>query len=57
MIANNPQANIDLNNIPAYLSFEAMEAKYEFNLVDKNRVLGEGSYGKVHLFINRNDRQ
>ncbi len=34
-----------------------MEAKYEFDLADKNQILGEGSFGQVHLFINKNDRQ
>ncbi len=45
MFANNHQANIDLANIPAYLSYEAMEAKYEFDLSDQDQVLGEGSFG------------
>jgi hypothetical protein len=54
---NNPLADIDLDNIPDYLSKKAMEAKYKFNLEDETRVLGKGTNGKVHLFTNRNDRQ
>jgi hypothetical protein len=45
MIANMQQANIDLANIPAYLSYEALEAKYEFDLGDDSLILGEGSFG------------
>jgi hypothetical protein len=34
-----------------------MKTKYIFDLNDKNLILGEGSFGKVYLFINKNDQQ
>ncbi len=58
MIANNPLANFDINKIPAYLSYEAMEEKYDFDLGENDNVLlGKGSFGKVSLFVNKNSRQ
>jgi hypothetical protein len=56
MVENIPLHDIDLEKIPEYLSYEAMEAKYEFDLEDKDRFLGKGSFGQVHLFQNKNDR-
>ncbi len=56
MVEKNPQTNFDVDNIPYYLSYEAMKAKYNFNLADKNRFLGKGSFGQVHLFENKNEQ-
>jgi hypothetical protein len=57
MVEKNPQPNIDLKKIPDYLSYEAMEAKYDFDFKDQDRFLGKGSFGSVHLFVNKNDKQ
>jgi hypothetical protein len=40
MVENYPQHNINLDKIPEKLSYEAMEAKYDFNLADENHKLG-----------------
>ncbi len=56
MVEKNPQPNIDLKKIPDYLSYEAMEAKYDFDFEDQDRFLGKGSFGSVHLFVNKNDK-
>ncbi len=34
-----------------------METKYIFDLANKKLIIGEGGFGTVHLFINRNDKQ
>ncbi len=57
MVENNLQTNIDLENIPEYLNYEAMETKYIFDLGNEKLIIGEGGFGKVHIFINKNDNQ
>ncbi len=52
-----PQTHIDLENIPEYLTYKAMETKYIFDLNNKNLKIGEGSFGAVYLFKSRNDNQ
>ncbi len=34
-----------------------MESKYNFDLDNEELIIGEGGFGKVYLFINRNDKQ
>jgi hypothetical protein len=34
-----------------------MESKYIFNLNDNKLIIGEGGFGKVYLFKNKNDKQ
>ncbi len=57
MVEKKPQLDIDLNNIPENLSYDAMEAKYDFDLENKDRFIGKGTYGQVHLFQNKNDKK
>ncbi len=52
-----PQTHIDLENIPECLNYEAMETKYIFDLNNKKLIIGEGGFGTVYLFINKNDKQ
>ncbi len=56
MVENIPQTHIDLENIPENLSYEAMETKYIFDLNNKKLIIGEGGFGKVYQFINKNDQ-
>ncbi len=48
MDSNKNQINFNLEHIPEYLSFEAFEKKYEFNLGNEKNVIGSGSFGEVH---------
>ncbi len=34
-----------------------MQAKYIFDLNDKNLIIGEGGFGIVYKFINKNDKR
>jgi hypothetical protein len=52
---NNPQNLLNLREIQKNHSYDDMVAKYIFNLSDKTKIIGEGSFGKVHIFKNKND--
>ncbi len=34
-----------------------MESKYIFDLDNEQLIIGEGGFGTVHLFTNKNDKQ
>ena len=56
MVENIPQTHIDLENIPEYLNYKAMDTKYIFDLNNEKLIIGEGGFGTVYLFINKNDK-
>ncbi len=57
MVENIPQHHIDLENIPEYLNYEVMETKYNFDLGNQKDIIGKGGFGKVHIFMNKNNKQ